>query len=81
MKVNIFPLVSCLHNQNKINENTQKLLNELINISDINFNPIIQYEQSYMYYRYLTQAVEYKIKCKEYEKLTSKEGRPERRVD
>ncbi len=38
MKVNIFPLVSCLHNQNKINENTQKLLNELINISDINFN-------------------------------------------
>ena len=50
-------------------------------ISDINFNPIIQYEQSYMYYRYLTQAVEYKIKCKEYEKLTSKEGRPERRVD
>ena len=50
-------------------------------MGDANFNPIVQYEQGYMYYRYLTQAVEYKIKCKEYEKLTSKEGRPERRVD
>ena len=38
MKVNIFPLVSSLHNQNKINETTQKLLNELMNISSINFN-------------------------------------------
>ena len=38
MKVNIFPLVSSLHEQNKINENTQKLLNELMNISDINFH-------------------------------------------
>lgn len=37
MKVNIFPLVSNLHNQNKINENTQKLLNELMSISDIEF--------------------------------------------
>lgn len=24
-----------------------------------------------MYYRYLTQAVEYKIKCKEFEKLNN----------
>lgn len=32
-------------------------------------NPMLQYEQAYMYYRYLTQQVEYKIKCKEYEKL------------
>ena len=38
MKVNIFPLVSSLHNQNKINENTQNLLNELMTISDIEFN-------------------------------------------
>lgn len=38
MKVNVFPLVSSLHNQNKINENTQKLLSELMNISDIDFN-------------------------------------------
>lgn len=35
------------------------------------FNPVMQYEQAYMYYRYLTQQVEYKIKCKEYEKLCS----------
>ena len=40
-----------------------------------NFNPIFQYEQAYMYYRYLTQAVEYKIKCKEFEKLTGREQR------
>lgn len=38
MKVNIFPLVSSLHNQNKINENTLKLINELMSISDIEFN-------------------------------------------
>lgn len=36
------------------------------------FNPVMQYEQSCMYYKYLTQVMEYKIKCKEYEKLTSK---------
>ena len=45
------------------------------------FNPIMQYEQGYMYYRYLTQQLDYKIKCKEYEKICSKENRPERRVD
>lgn len=50
------------------------------------FNPIVQYEQAYMYYRYLTQQLEYKIKCKEYEKLcsssnSSKENRTERRLD
>ena len=33
------------------------------------FNPMAQYEQAYMYYRYMTQAMEYKIKCKEYDKL------------
>lgn len=38
MKVNIYPLVSSLHNQNKINENTLTLLNELMSISDIEFN-------------------------------------------
>ena len=32
-------------------------------------NPIMQYEQAYMYYKYLTQQMEYRIKCKEYEKL------------
>ena len=33
------------------------------------FNPMVQYEQAYMYYRYMTQQVEYKIKCKEYDKF------------
>ena len=36
------------------------------------FNPLMQYEQAYMYYRYLSMQMEYKIKCKEYERLTSK---------
>lgn len=39
------------------------------------FNPIMQYEQGYMYYRYLTMQLEYKIKCKEYEKLCNKQER------
>ena len=43
------------------------------------FNPIMQYEQGYMYYRYLTMQLEYKIKCKEYEKLCG--NRQERRVE
>ncbi len=44
------------------------------------FNPITQYEQAYMYYRYLTQQLEYKIKCKEYEKMCGN-SRSERRTD
>ena len=43
------------------------------------FNPCMQYEQAYMYYRYMTQQIEYKIKCKEYEKLCN--SRSERRVE
>ena len=39
-------------------------------------NPMLQYEQGYMYYRYLTQQLDYKIKLKEYEKLY---GRQENR--
>ena len=27
------------------------------------FNPIMQYEQTYMYYRCLCQQMDYKIKC------------------
>ena len=33
------------------------------------FNPIMQYEQAYSYYKYLCMQMDYKIKCKEYEKL------------
>lgn len=54
------------------------------NMDNSMFNPIAQYEQAYMYYRYLTQQLEYKIKCKEYEKLcnpSNKENRTERRLD
>ena len=35
-------------------------------------NPISQYEQMYMYYKYLTQQMEYRIKCKEFEKINNK---------
>ncbi len=32
-------------------------------------NPMMYYEQQYMYYRYLTQVLEYRIKLLEYEKI------------
>jgi hypothetical protein len=32
-------------------------------------SPTMQYEQAYMYYRYLTQQMDYRIKCKEFERL------------
>ena len=44
------------------------------------FNPIMQYEQTYMYYRCLCQQMDYKIKSKEYEKLCGN-SRNERRVE
>lgn len=45
------------------------------------FNPMAQYEQGYMYYRFLTQQLEYKIKCKEFEKICNeKDIKNERRV-
>ena len=43
------------------------------NMNDM-FNPMMQYEQAYMYYRYLCMQLDYKIKCKEYERLTSKDN-------
>lgn len=44
------------------------------NMNDANFfNPSVQYEQAYMYYRYLSQQMDYKIKCKEYENLYKKD--------
>jgi len=33
------------------------------------FNPVAQYEQAYIYYKYLCMQMDYKIKCKEYEKI------------
>ena len=39
------------------------------------FSPVAQYEQAYMYYRYLNMQMEYKIKCKEFERLSSRDSR------
>ena len=39
-------------------------------INDSMFNPIMQYEQAFTYYKYLCMQMDYKIKCKEYEKLS-----------
>ncbi len=44
-------------------------------MNDPMFNPMMQYEQAYMYYRYLCMQLDYKIKCKEYERLNSKDNR------
>lgn len=45
------------------------------NMNDPMFNPMLQYEQAYMYYRYLCMQLDYKIKCKEYERMNSKDNR------
>lgn len=37
-------------------------------------NPSMYYEQQYMYYRYLTQVVDYKIKQKELDRLNNTSG-------
>ena len=39
------------------------------------FNPMNQYEQGYMYYKCLCMQMDYKIKCKEYEKIIEKVDR------
>lgn len=46
------------------------------------FNPLAQYEQGYMYYKFLTQQLEYKIKYREFEKMNNdmRDNRNERRV-
>ena len=43
------------------------------------FNPIMQYEQAFSYYRYLCMQMDYKIKCKEYEKMCSTSSNNDRR--
>ena len=51
------------------------------------FNPVMQYEQAYQYYKYLSMQMDYKIKCKEFEILCSKNNnsqsneRSQRRVE
>lgn len=41
-------------------------------------NPMMQYEQAYSYYRYLCMQMDYKIKCKEYDKLCQSVEKPRR---
>lgn len=45
------------------------------------FNPMMQYEQAYMYYRYMCMQLEYKIKCKEYEKLCGNNSFRDRKIE
>lgn len=48
------------------------------------FNPMAQYEQAYLYYRYMCMQMDYKIKCKEYEKMCNTSGnfeKTQRRVE
>ena len=52
-------------------------MNELY--KDPMFNPIMQYEQAYSYYRYLCMQMDYKIKCKEYEKMCATSSNSDRR--
>lgn len=50
------------------------------NSPDDMFNPMMQYEQGYMYYRFMCMQLEYKIKQKELERL-SKSDTKERRIE
>lgn len=43
------------------------------------FNPMAQYEQAYVYYKYLCMQMDYKLKCKEYEKLCMNSNSQERK--
>ena len=54
-------------NYNNYPPNSGYDLNDIY--KDPMFNPIAQYEQAYMYYKYLCMQMDYKIKCKEYENL------------
>lgn len=49
------------------------------------FNPMAQYEQAYLYYRYMCMQMDYKLKCKEYEKMCNNTNgnseRTQRRVE
>ena len=40
-----------------------------MDMNDPMFNPMLQYEQAFAYYKYLCMQMDYKIKCKEYEKI------------
>ena len=52
-----------------------------VDMNDPMFNPIMQYEQAFSYYRYLCMQMDYKIKCKEYEKLCNSSERRDRKIE
>lgn len=66
------PYENMTFNPNMANENMYQ---------DPIFNPMVQYEQAYMYYRYLSQQMDYKIKCKEYDRLCGTKDQKDRRVE
>ena len=55
-------------------------MNNSMDFNDL-FNPIMQYEQAYSYYRYLCMQMEYKIKCKEYDKMCDNRNNQDLRRD
>lgn len=61
------------------NMNFEPNMNDMY--KDPMFNPMMQYEQAYMYYRYMCMQLEYKMKCKEYEKMCNTNSRNERKLD
>jgi|GEM_PF-2503588 len=44
-------------------------MNQMPDMDMMTANPAMYYEQQYMYYKYLTQMLEYKMKMKEWEKM------------
>lgn len=61
-----------LQNSNMQNQNANIPNNQNIMGMDVLpqiANPNMYYEQQYMYYRYLTQMLEYKIKLREWENM------------
>ncbi len=50
----------------------QQMPQDIQNGYDNPLNPAMYYEQQYMYYKYLTQMLEYKIKMKEWENMQNK---------
>ena len=75
-------IIQCFNN--KCGPNGSPDMNDIYR--DPMFNPIAQYEHAYCYYRYLCMQMDYKIKCKEYEKMCSSNSntnneRTQRRVE
>ena len=67
------------YNPNFMDYNPNMDMNDLYR--DPMFNPIMQYEQAYYYYRYLCMQMDYKIKCKEYEKMCNNQSSQDFRRD